>query len=326
MLAFAIRRVLLAVGVLLAVSFGTFAFFATRFGSPATGPTKTLAPSFDSALSLWWGWLRRLMHGDTSTALGGNDVGAQTWQSLGHTVALLGLTAVLVAVFATLLGTLAATRAGSKLDLSLRGFSYVAWAVPGFLVALLLQSVFRWIGSESGFHPFALEGWPGQCNVNNLILPNCGPVTGGIAGYALSFLRHMILPAIALAVAFIGVHSRYLRSSLLVALHAPYTTTARAKGLPERTVLLRHALRNSLATFVSVMLLDFAAIFGAALAVDWIFQLGGLGTLFLFEIQTAIINPYAVQLLLTLTAVMVVLSAVLSELVVSLLDPRARLR
>jgi peptide/nickel transport system permease protein len=146
-------------------------------------------------------------------------------------------------------------------------------------------------------------------------------------------VRHLTLPALALALAFVGLHSRYLRSSLLVALHAPYTVTARAKGLPERAVVLRHALRNSLATFTSALLLDFGAIFGAALAIDFVFRLNGLGMLFLYEINTGVespaasaINPYAVVLLLSVTAGMVLLASFVSELVVAWLDPRARLR
>jgi peptide/nickel transport system permease protein len=141
-----------------------------------------------------------------------------------------------------------------------------------------------------------------------------------------SLVRHLTLPALALALGFVGVHARYLRSSLLVALQAPYTTTARAKGLPESSVLLRHALRNSLATFTSALLLDFGAIFGAALAVDYVFALNGLGMLFLADIQTANINPYAVQLLLTLTAGLVIAASVLAELAVAWFDPRVRLR
>jgi peptide/nickel transport system permease protein len=254
-------------------------------------------------------------------------VGSHTWQSLGHTAALLALTAVLVIVLSLLIGVVAASWVGSPLDLVLRGFTYVAWAVPPFLLALVLQSASSWAGERFGFRPFALTGWPGQClMLGGPVVRNCTQDTGDGVQYAVSFLRHLTLPAGALAVAFVGLHARYLRSSLLVALHAPYTTTARAKGLPERRVVLRHALRNSLATFVSAMLLDFGAIFGAALAVDWIFQLNGLGTLFLYEIQTASINPYAVQLLLVVTAAMVIAAGLASELAVGWLDPRARPR
>jgi peptide/nickel transport system permease protein len=160
--------------------------------------------------------------------------------------------------------------------------------------------------------------------------PRCPPAGGG-AHYVVGVFRHITVPAIALALAFIGLHSRYLRSSLLVALHAPYTTTARAKGLPERRVVLRHALRTSLATFTSVLLLDFGAIFGAAMAVDWVFRLNGLGMLLVNEINgiggegVRYIDAYSIEMLLTLAA-FVVGSAILAELAVTWLDPRARVR
>ena len=134
--------------------------------------------------------------------------------------------------------------------------------------------------------------------------------------YVVGVLRHITVPAVALSLAFIGLHSRYLRSSLLVALSAPYTTTACAKGLPERRVVLQHALRNSLATFTSALLLDFGAIFGAAMAVDWVFRLNGLGTLLVIEINGVgagdgprYLDAYAVETLLTVAAALVVVSA-----------------
>jgi peptide/nickel transport system permease protein len=108
-------------------------------------------------------------------------------------------------------------------------------------------------------------------------------------------------------------------------------TTARAKGLTERRVVLRHALRNSLTTFVSAVILDFGAIFGAAMAVDWVFQMQGLGSLFLTEIAGVgggdgprYLNPYAIEALLTVTAGFVIASSIVAELAVFTFDPRAR--
>jgi peptide/nickel transport system permease protein len=331
-LAFLLRRLLLAVGVLLAVSFGTFVFFATKFVPTCSGTGQPIGGSVSNAASAYFRWLKGVPSGGVTRDACGNDIGSQTWHSLGHTATLLGAAGVLVVALSLVLGVIAAARAGSLLDLTLRGFSYLAWAVPPFLVALLLQSVFNWVGGRYGLHPFALEGWPGQCAMIGAPSVNsCGfgigvPSAGGGLHFAASLLRHLTLPALALALAFVGLHSRYLRSSLLIALHAPYTVTARAKGLPERTVVLRHALRNSFATFTSALLLDFGAIFGAALAIDFVFRLNGLGMLFLYEIQTQNINPYAVQLLLGVTAAMVLLASLLSELAVAWLDPRVRVQ
>jgi peptide/nickel transport system permease protein len=333
MAAFVVRRLVLAVGVLVAVSFGTFVFFATRFYPTCSGGGEPIDGKVSNAASAYFRWLKDVPSGGVARDACGTDIGSQTWQSLVHTGALLGATSLLLIVFAVLFGVVAASRAGSLVDLALRAFTYVAWAVPAFLVALVLRSVFDWTGSHYGFRPFAAGGWPGQCAlIGGTFLQGCGlpgaPVPQAASGlhFVVSLVRHLTLPALALALGFVGVHARYLRSSLLVALQAPYTTTARAKGLPESSVLLRHALRNSLATFTSALLLDFGAIFGAALAVDYVFALNGLGMLFLADIQTANINPYAVQLLLTLTAGLVIAASVLAELAVAWFDPRVRLR
>lgn len=322
---FLARRLLLAIVVLTVVSLGTFIFFATRFGSPETGPSKALAADPAKAASLWASWINRIGRGERW--VGGDDaIANHTWHSLGHTAALLGLTALFVVTFSITIGVASAVRSGSAVDGLLRLLTYSAWAVPAFVLALASQSVLGWADSRLGYRPFALEGWPGECVVDNVFIQGCNPNAGTGARYAVAFVRHLTVPALSLAVAFIGLHARYVRSSLLVALNAPYTMTARAKGLPERAVILRHALRTSLATFVSALLLDFGAIFGAAMAVDWVFRLDGLGTLFLTEIATSVINVYAVVLLLTVTAGLVIFMSLLSELAVASLDPRTKLQ
>jgi ABC-type dipeptide/oligopeptide/nickel transport system permease component len=136
----------------------------------------------------------------------------------------------------------------------------------------------------------------------------------------------LIVPTIALATSFVGLYARFVRSSLLVALAAPYTTTARAKGLPERRVVLRHALRNSLALYVSAVLLEFGSVFGAAMVVDYIFKLGGIGELFIRLIGSQSIDPSAVQLVIVVTAAIVLATSLLADLAVIWLDPRVRPR
>jgi len=332
------RRLLLAVAVLAAVSFGTFAFMATQFSATCTGaytPTGAAAPPLAStvgqAARLYWGWVKGIPSGRSFSGIcGGQSIQTQVWPAFVHTAALLSATAVLVAFFSLLFGTLAATRAGSALDASLRGFSYAAWAVPSFVLGLMLQSSVNWAQSRSGHRWFELSGWPGSCIGQGGYSYPCA-TTGGAFHHGVEVARHLVVPTLALSVAFIGLHSRYLRSSLLTSLHAPFTTTARAKGLPERQVVLRHALRNSLATFSSALLLDFGAIFGAAMAVDWVFRLNGLGTLFIAEVagvgsgdSPRYLNPYAIESLLAAAALLVVGSSVLAEAVVLRLDPRTR--
>jgi peptide/nickel transport system permease protein len=334
--AFIARRLLLAVGVLLAVSYGSFVLIATQFSTTCPGKyspgglAPPLAETAKQATALYWQWLQGVPSGRSISQVCDNSglVAPPLLSSVGHTFALLAVTLLIVVLFSLVFGVFAATRAGTLLDLGFRGFSYAAWAVPPFLLALVLQSVLSWAGSTYGFRPFPLSGWPGACTFSF----GCAPAPQG-TGYWLAVSHHVVVPAVALAVAFVGVHSRFLRSSLLVALSAPYTTTARAKGLSERRVVLRHALRNSLGSFTSALLLDFGTVLGAALAIDWVFRMQGLGMLFLTQVAGVgsgdgprYLDAYAIQALLTLTAVLVVVSSLLAELAVAWLDPRVRVQ
>jgi peptide/nickel transport system permease protein len=316
--AFLARRLILGAVVLLLLSYGTYWFFTVNFYGPQYGR---------SVPKEWWTWLSGVPTGRSFyTSLPGFGIPPFV-PALQHTAILLGASLVLVVVFALALGVVAAATAGSAVDVCLRIVFYASWALPAFLLALILQQVFQWAGRSLGIHPFDLVGWAGYCPPKPGSSFYTGPCpTGSGIHHLTNVLRHVTLPAVALAGSFIGLHARYLRSSLLVALEMPYTTTARAKGLPERTVLLRHALRNSLVTFTSALLLDFGSIFGAALAVDWVFKLGGLGTLFLQLIASPQIDPNQVTSVLFASAVLVVLSSLVNDVAVSLLDPRVVVR
>jgi peptide/nickel transport system permease protein len=337
LIAYIVRRVALTAGVLLAVSYLTFVVVATQFSATCfsqytpTGAFPPLAGSVGEASRLYLDWIKGLPSGDSFGNVCGASVTQNLTQALGHTGALLAMTFVLVVIFSLLFGVLAAARAGGWLDSGFRIFSYTAWAVPPFLLALVLQSVVIWFGKTWNIHFFPSSGWPGSCIFGFAGCENPAAPHGW--HYTEEVLRFLVVPSLALSVAFVGLHSRFLRSSLLVALGSQYTTTARAKGVPERRVVLKHALRNSLGVFVSVLLLDFGAVVGAALAVDFVFKTNGLGLLFLSEIGALesqsgdgpkYLDPYAVQGLLTVIAVLVAAASLLAEIAVLALDPRAR--
>lgn len=325
MLGFAIRRFLLALLVLLLFSLASFCLFAGEFASPLSGRPL---------LASYWRWLRGVPSGRSlSDGLLG-PIGPTLVPALGHTMLLLGIAMLLVVGFGVALGLLAAATRGSLLDGLVRGGSYVAWAVPPFLLALLVEELVNGLGGHRGLGPFPVAGWAGSCpaplGLDAGMLTPC-PAAGSGLDYVGNVLRSVTLPAITLAAGFVGLHARYLRVSLVTALAAPYTTTARAKGLPEYVVLLRHALRTSIAAFVSAVLADVGAIFGAALAVDWIFQLNGIGSLFIRELginnisgTSVYLDVYALQALLLVTALVLLGSSFLSELAVFALDPRVR--
>jgi peptide/nickel transport system permease protein len=338
MAAFLARRLLLALGVLAAVTFVSFSFIATKFSAACTSAYTPqtrfppLAANEHDAAILYWNWLKSVPHGRLGDACGTTTL-QPFWSSVGHTAVLIAFTAVIVIFFSVLLGTLAAVNAGSAVDVVFRVFSYAAWAIPSFLLALMLQATIEWATTHHGFRLFPASGWPGTCPATVFYTPPaCGHPTG--LRYAGALLTHTFVPALALSLAFVGLHGRYLRSALLVALHAPFTTTAYAKGLSRRRTVIRHALRNSLATFTSAFLLDMGAIFGAAMAVDWVFRLGGFGMLFIAQINgvggggdgPAYLDAYAIENLLAFAALFVLGAAFVSELAIGWLDPRARVR
>jgi peptide/nickel transport system permease protein len=326
MVGFALRRLALGLVVLAVLTAASFIFFASF--------KADVIPNGQPALREYWTWLKGVgtgssFHGLTRPApVFLNQHRTTMLEALGHTALLLGAAFALVLLFSVMVAVAAARWRGSPADLVIRGGSYVAWGIPAFLLALIVQKVFAGIGSSHGLGPFPLAGWPGSCpsglGLNSGTLLQC-PAAGSGGRYLLNVARYLTLPVLTLAVGFVGLHGRYLRASLLETLDSPFVTTARAKGLAEPRVLLRHALRASVATFVGGVLAEFGAVFGAAMAVDYVFELNGLGTVLVSEFPInsfAPIDIYSVQLVLLITGGLVTLSSVLGEVALMLLDPR----
>lgn len=323
MAGFLLRRLIVGLlAVFMALSLSFF-YFASKF-LPLRGT---------STLHAYWVWLkgiptgRSLLHGLLYPHLM-PMVGA----AFGRTMLLLALSLVIVVLIAVPVGCISAATNGSALDFVLRLGTYVAWAVPGFVVAIVLQDGFGRIPGGWGLGWFPPVGWAGNCpNGQGVDQHNfqC-PAAGHGLMHVGQVLYHLTLPALALALAFVGMNARYLRAALVDALDAPHVTVARAKGLTERSLLVHHGLRNAFVTFVPALVSGLGLIFGAALVVDYIFQLGGIGTLFINLLQYTTdgivdVDTYALQFLLLLGAAVLLASSVLSEAVVALLDPRMRL-
>ena len=251
-------------------------------------------------------------------------------QALGHTAALLLVAGLFTIPASLLFAWVAARRRDGFLDVFLRASSYAAWAIPAFLLSLLLALAATSLGSGNGLGPFPVAGWPGIClpgfGLDSGTLVGCPQAGSGFA-YVWNIFRYLTIPGIALAAGFLGLHARHLRAGVVETMDQPYITTARAKGLSEERILVRHVLRIAVAAFISGLLADIGAIFGAALAVDVVFRLNGLGTLLisLFPINGfAPIDVYAVQLLLLITGGFVLLSGALADTLLAALDPRLR--
>ena len=200
-----------------------------------------------------------------------------------------------------LFGVLSAWRAGRWLDRGLTVLSLVGVSMPVFFLGAVMLYYFG-------------DKWK--------ILPSGDYVSPGSSLW--EWFKHMLMPWIALSVLFIGVYSRVLRSTILDTINDDYVRTARAKGLTERQVMIRHVLRNSLIPIVSLWGLDFASVIGGgAILTETVFNLHGVGQYAEQSVQALDIPPVLVITLLGAFSV-VVLSAIV-DVVYAALDPRIRL-
>ena len=246
-------------------------------------------------------WLTAALTGDLGISFSTTrPVAEMIWERLPATLELMGASFLLAAVLAFALGTSSAVKQYSLLDHAGTGLSFLGIAMPVFWFALILQLVFGvWLG------------W----------LPVSGTRTVG-ASSVVDHLRHLILPGVVLSLRYIAGWSRYLRSSMLGALRADYVRTARAKGLPESTVVGVHALRNALIPVTSVMALNLAGLFSGAVITEMVFAWPGIGRMF---VQAMFARDYPLLMgILLLGSVMVVVFNLVADIVYGLLDPRIR--
>ena len=315
MVKFLVRRLALGALVMVLLSFVCWIVFAGslnplwEYWNNPTVPEAVAAAKRahlnDPVLVRYWLWLKGLFEGQGlgHTVYANTPVGPLVGSALLRSLELVGASLVLVVLLTTIVGTLSARHRGSPLDLGLRSFSYVAWAMPGFLLALLLYEGGIALHRHWHSYPFAVIG---------------PPTSAG------NWVQHMALPALAVALGFVGAYSRYLRSSLIAELGEPYAVVARAKGLSERRIVARHVLRLALVPVASALALDFGMFFTATLAADWVFALNGLASVFLSG--TAILgDPFIIEAIVLISAGMVVAAGILGELACAWLDPRIRI-
>jgi peptide/nickel transport system permease protein len=243
-------------------------------------------------------FLGRLVHGDLGTSLF-YSVGAAhlVIQRLPVTLWLIVYGAILAVLIAVPLAALAATHRDRIADHAVRAVPLVGLGFPSFWVGIMLLLLF-------GLH-----------------LGRLFPVGGYGSGF-LGHLHSMFLPSLTVAVAIAPILIRSLRASLLEVLESEYITTARAKGLPERRVLVRHALRNAVISTVTVLGVNIGYLVGGTLLIEQVYGVPGIGQLMINSINQR--DFPVVQAVTFAFAVMVVLVYLVTDVVHALLDPRVR--
>lgn len=247
-------------------------------------------------LARYWAWLTSVLSGDLGySRLFNRPVESILLPRLGNTLLLMGAALLLALIVALPLGVAAARRPGSLLDVSVNLGAFAGASLPPFWLAILLILLFA-----------VYLGW----------LPASGMGDGSLV----ERLRHMILPVVALSVASVAGLLRHIRAALREALRQDYVRTARAKGLSDRQVVYRHALRNAMIPVVTILALDLGMLFSGALITETVFGWLGMGK----TIYDAIMgNDYNLALIgLLLATGTVLLANLLADLVYAWLDPR----
>lgn len=331
MATYALRRVLLTASVVFTVSFAAFVGFGLSLDPSyplAFVPrNRAVVQAYyhlqDPIVSRYIRWLTTFVHhgfgATVSTDVGGTPprlqslgepIGPQLLQAAAITAALVALALVFVVIGSAVVGVFTAQRRRFHGDVGVRSLAYFGAAVPTFLIGDLLLRAYAPHITATFVHG---RGYVLSTTTGVFLL---GPPTGGV----LDWLRHLFLPAVTLALGLTGIYARYIRSAMAVELGRPYVVVARAKGLTERRVLVRHALRNALVPVASIMTLELGGIIGASIAADGIFGSGGLASVFLGALGHA--DPFELTAIVVVSAVVVSGFTLVGDLLVGLLDPR----
>jgi peptide/nickel transport system permease protein len=267
MLGFLLRRIASLVLVLLAVSLVTFCIVNVLPGDVATAVLGDLATpeqvaGLRSKLGLneplplrYLGWIRSVVHGDFGTSLQhGQKITPILLARLGNS-AILGLLGLVIAVpFAVTLGVLAALRPGKLVDRCISGFAVTAYALPEYVVGLILILLFSiW-----------LQWLPGS----SLMDPNENPLARPTA---------LVLPVGVMVTGMLAFMSQVTRVTMIEALNSGYVRTAILKGLPAWMVVLKHALPNALPPIIAEIGMNFGYVIGGLVVVETLFSYAGLG-------------------------------------------------
>ena len=249
-------------------------------------------------------WVVNVLQGDWGTSWGvafGQQVSDVILDRLDATLMLMGWSTLLSIVIALPIGIYSAVKQYSWIDYLVTGLSYFGLAMPTFWFGIALIIIFA---------------------VKIPLLPTSGMHTPGMEGDLVDLIRHMILPVSVLAIGSVATWSRFMRSAMLEILSQDYLRTARAKGLRQTAVILRHGARNALIPMITILGLDIPTLFAGAVTTEYIFSWPGMGQVFF---QAVIASDWpVVQAIIVITAFLVVMSSLLADVLYAVVDPRIR--
>lgn len=314
MLPHLLRQVLLAIPALLGVMVVVFVLMRSVPGDVVTslvGLEGNVTPERLDELRRLFGldlpmheqfmqWFSATIQGDLGTSLRtGRSVALDLVQRFPVTLELTLLGMLLAVVVGIPLGVIAALTRGTVIDYSVSAFALIGLSLPGFFLGILLILLFslRWgVLPPAGYVPFTEAPWQN--------------------------IRHMLLPAMSLGLILSAAITRISRSTMLETMSRDFIRTARAKGMPELVVVMRHGLRNALNPIVTVIGLQFGALLGGAVVIEQVFGLPGVGR---FALEGINLRDYpVVQGAVLLISASFIAVSLLMDVVYALVDPRIR--
>jgi peptide/nickel transport system permease protein len=322
MVQYIIRRLLYSAVVLLAASFLVF-FFVTASGDPLAALRITPNVSQetvqniekrkhlnDNVFKRYGYWARDAVTNNFGTTLLSNEpILPDLWRVMKNTLQLIIAAQLLAILVGVSIGVYSALRQYSAFDYAATTFSFLGIAMPVFWIALMLQVAVVQIFLSTGTRLFPVA------SLNDVD-----------AGTGLSFVidraHHLALPVLVLMIAGMASYSRYMRASMLEVVNSDYVRTARAKGVKERRVTMKHAFRNALIPIVTLVALDFGNIMAGAVVTETVFSLDGMGLYFINALFSN--DPYPIMAWLMIVATMVIVFNLVADIAYGLLDPRVR--
>ncbi|MBB4373104.1 peptide/nickel transport system permease protein [Bradyrhizobium sp. cir1] len=316
---YVLRRLLIAVPSLLAISLVLFVVLALAPGDPfselATNPN--VPPEVQAALRAKFGlddpihlrylhWLNAMLHGDWGFSFVSRmDVDTLILQRLPATLYVIGSAQILALLIAIPVGVYAATKPYSLFDQIANTLAFVGFSLPTFFTGILFILIFS----------VTLDWLP-------FVYTTDIKATG--IRWVLEMIRQAIMPVAVLGLFQAASMTRFVRSAMLDVIRLDYVTTARAKGLGQATVIVKHVMRNAMIPVVTLIALQMPAVFGGAIVTEQIFRIPGIGSLLISSILS---NDTPVVMAVTFVfACLVVLFNLIADVLYGWLDPRISLR
>lgn len=317
MLQYIIRRILIAIPTLLIISFVIFAVLALAPGDPLAqfALNPAIPESTRELIRIQFGldqpwpiryvrWLTSLMRGDWGFSFGTRGpVIDLIWQRLPQTLIVVGTAYLIAVLLAIPIGIISAVKQYSIFDNVATFFAFIGFSVPSFFTGLVLMLIFA----------INLKWFPIVYNTT-LQVVDWETFTQQV--------RQMTLPVLVLVVQQTAALTRFMRSSMLDNLSLDYVRTARAKGLSDRMVVLRHVLVNSLIPVVTLIALGIPTIFAGAIITENLFRVNGLGALLITSINNS--DTPVVMALTFIFAILTVVFNLIADILYGVLDPRVR--